>query len=617
MLGKLIKDIRITYGISPEQLADGLCSPGMLKKYERGQTKLEKLLGDALLQRLGKSMMKYDTILDEDEYRLAVMRSYIQELLRSGDVSAAEQQLFLYENLEGTKRPLHQQFCKFCRVEIDRQTDKPLLEQEQTVLSGLQKTISVSRLTPGLMRERRFCMLELLLLERYAILQEQKGKIEMAEQWYVEILAYLDQKGEGYIEYDLADKYQIYPIIAYRLAGIYTEQARYDEALQLLETGSKLLGEIFEQAELFIRIQERKKGIYQKLKLTFSKWDSNCLRAMKEIKKMYSTGKGCFYPMYKEQYVHSINEMVRERRISRDWSEEELAGEVCDVRTIQRIESGKEVPQKGTRGIILERFGLSERRYDGAIITGCYEDYKIYADMMKMDYEGDCAGAKEAYQKLVKRLDIDYITNLQFVCYWGIVFAKREGRINDEQMKQQLWELLEDTLPGDNLQTKGNCTLLYHERRILMSLAWDVQGEYSEKVKEILKVQMQRLEKEKGLKSIYSDYYIGIIYCLARIAKNERKLEIAEHYIERGLKSIFIIGRFARWERILFMKFQIEEKKYGTDNPSHEVNNDLLQWAGYAYVVATYYRRDNMIGRFFINYLNRIYEYNIEEKLRE
>ena len=49
MIGRLVGDIRAIYGIPAEKLADGLCTTGMLKKYENGDTKPEKLLADALL----------------------------------------------------------------------------------------------------------------------------------------------------------------------------------------------------------------------------------------------------------------------------------------------------------------------------------------------------------------------------------------------------------------------------------------------------------------------------------------------------------------------------------------------------------------------------------------
>ncbi len=72
MLGALLKDLRITYHISRQILVDGgLCSLDMLKKYESGQKQPEKLLGDVLWQRLGKSMEKFEIFLEQDEYELA------------------------------------------------------------------------------------------------------------------------------------------------------------------------------------------------------------------------------------------------------------------------------------------------------------------------------------------------------------------------------------------------------------------------------------------------------------------------------------------------------------------------------------------------------------------
>lgn len=63
MLGILLGDLLANPHIDGNLLCHGLCSPAMLKKYITGQKKPEKLLGDALWQRAGKSMEKFEIFL--------------------------------------------------------------------------------------------------------------------------------------------------------------------------------------------------------------------------------------------------------------------------------------------------------------------------------------------------------------------------------------------------------------------------------------------------------------------------------------------------------------------------------------------------------------------------
>ena len=65
MFGRLIRNIRDLQNISREELSRGICSVKALEKYESGEREPEKLVADALLQRLKKSMDKFEILLDQ------------------------------------------------------------------------------------------------------------------------------------------------------------------------------------------------------------------------------------------------------------------------------------------------------------------------------------------------------------------------------------------------------------------------------------------------------------------------------------------------------------------------------------------------------------------------
>ena len=60
MLGELLGDWRNINYVKARDLTDGITTVKMLKKYETGKKRPEKLRADALWQRAGKSMDKFD-----------------------------------------------------------------------------------------------------------------------------------------------------------------------------------------------------------------------------------------------------------------------------------------------------------------------------------------------------------------------------------------------------------------------------------------------------------------------------------------------------------------------------------------------------------------------------
>lgn len=103
--GKMIFTLRSHYKISMEKLAKGICSITSLSRFESCERIPDKLLLDALLQRLGKSSDKLEAIMTVADYRLFVHREKIEECIITEDYKTAKELLSEYEKSIRQKNP--------------------------------------------------------------------------------------------------------------------------------------------------------------------------------------------------------------------------------------------------------------------------------------------------------------------------------------------------------------------------------------------------------------------------------------------------------------------------------------------------------------------------------
>lgn len=83
-LGKIIYRERTRKGISQEQLYRGICTQAVLSKIEHGKKVPEKLLADALMQRLGRCTDTLEVIMSREEYLLFDMREDLRRHFGGG-----------------------------------------------------------------------------------------------------------------------------------------------------------------------------------------------------------------------------------------------------------------------------------------------------------------------------------------------------------------------------------------------------------------------------------------------------------------------------------------------------------------------------------------------------
>ncbi len=583
MFGIPLMALRIAQGLSRKQLAEGICSETALRNYETGKCEPEKLCADALLQRLGKTADKYYIRLGDEEDELAKQRTWMQVSFVRGKIGVAEYAIVKYQNMKGTKDKLHRQFLALMRAELLRRKNAPLGEQKKMVLSGLFETLKKRELSRELLKIRVFHLLELFLLQRYAILLEQTGEKEEAVRWYEALLRRFEREKR-----ERADRQKLYPLTAYHLASLQAKEGKYAQALPRIVQALELLRYSKIQNVMYIMLRELEFRVREGLGIPVTEQEREYLRCLKE---MFGEDRAYlwenYYPVYLEPYLGSVNVMLRERRMLQGRTREKMVGNVCDTRTLERQEKNGSKPQKRVWKGLFEELGMSYLKYDGGIVASEYGDYRKYEEMLQAFDKKDVKNAQLRYGELAGKIDMEELTNRQFKKYWGAELRLLAGEISREERNAQFWEMLDWTMPPDNREKGFSCWLTTYEKEVLESLAWDCEGQEIEQLLPLLKRQLHRnfgaVEQTRSV-----DFYSKLLYCTARGYLRNGDIRRAEQYITLAIRQRAFQDWGLPWNRILFLRFQVEEKKLGLreKNKPPESDEAAFRWAKLAWASA-------------------------------
>lgn len=89
-IGSLIYRLRIGQGLGQEELCRGLCSKAALSRFETGERMPDRLLLNALMQRMGKAADQLATVLSADEYAYFVWKKQALNAVGQKDMIGLE-----------------------------------------------------------------------------------------------------------------------------------------------------------------------------------------------------------------------------------------------------------------------------------------------------------------------------------------------------------------------------------------------------------------------------------------------------------------------------------------------------------------------------------------------
>lgn len=507
-MGKFIGESRSYEGVTLHQLAEGLCTSAYLNQIENGHREAGKLLTDALLQRLGKSVDLFELILNWKEFQSWQMRQNISCSMAQGDYQRAGNLIDAYA--PWAQEPLVKQFVLTARLNLKANNGGTPEELPPLIQSALELT------HPDFQKESLSNILiteaEGWLLLRWLELREQTEGQAAVSQSYMDLY-----QGLYASRYDSRSRGYLMPHVACHVIDQLYNQNKFQAALAICD---KALEEL--------AVEKRLDGCDKLLKwrqLLFDKMgigDNSPSIAQLRLKALQSAAEipdKPFVPLEEHSHVIYLNQLICERRKLLNLSQEQLAAGICDPRTISRIETKNIVPQREIRRKLLNRLGLSGERYDYQIISEHYEDYILRSEYARACYSGEFVRASELLQRLRDSVP-QTVTNQQYLmaeeAFLHTVSPERAlNQLSPKQSHDIRKKALHLTLPVDleHIQSWPVCSLSLNEAIILSNLARTALAADNVRLGlDIYEYLWHCASSFPPCQVLHDDFYLGVLY---------------------------------------------------------------------------------------------------------
>lgn len=482
---RFVNKLREKKNLSMEQLCEGLCSPRMVWYLESGERMPDKLVQDAILERLGIGAEDYEHFLDYKEYRRWEARQHILHSITFEKLEQAESLLEEYRGAHDMEDKLEKQFYLSMLAQIRRGQGCGEEELRPFIEEAL-------RLTVPLFGQKPLAELALSVKELNLILEAERcrGEEERPER-YQEIAEYMETNG-----FDRRSRAKVYPKAVYylcrstmaRAAGkeqesglrflsqllkfcndaleVLRDNGRMYYLWEILDMREKLLGKMMEElaaqgshckAEALRSMYQENRAWRQVLEAVYAKF-----RVPKE------TFECCY--LYVMKGVFCINDVIRIRRGMLGMSRKELCEGICDVKTLQRIEGWKTSPQRAIVRELFERLGLSGELVRTELVTDSSEARELLRKLRNSWDRHRRDLADELLIQIRKFVPAEIRCNQQALMFEEALKRRKRGELGNAESYDQFKSALELTIPYEAFLSEGQKYLTNEEQTCIINM---------------------------------------------------------------------------------------------------------------------------------------------------
>lgn len=545
-IGNLIKELRESKGISQSKLCRGICDRAALVRIESGKCTPQKLLTDALFQRLGLSINKFGVSYTMAENKAILLRRDILEALFCAKYDIALELLELFEK-ENTATPnaILEQFCYVVKSVIAITKGANTEEVIGVIHKGLRKTFTrfkVEEITKYLLHDEEIMLIILLAESLYT-----QGKRSESINVLFNLTEYLEKN-----VLDDEELVRLFPQITLLLSEKLVEEKRYAE-LYVCDRAINILIENYKIAYLaeLLNIQlndglngesnnyTKKKKFYKSVIQALEELGGNHKKS--EVEKLLIPA-----PI---SHGHVIGNQIRALRKILGITQENLS-DVCDPLTVSRIEGGRK-PTDRNYEELMTSMGREGVRYYPFIKSNDFELHVLRRDVAKSMEKDDFEEAERAIILLERKLDRSEAVNEQYLLRSRSLLEACKENISQEVLIERLLEALRITAPinGTPQRMKKELRSQLTEEELLNTLeGWpltqtetviwnnigNAKGELGDGKGKIRILSIVKKNYEKDTVSLYNNLkgYVLTCYNLAneqdRIGEYEESLKTCE-----------------------------------------------------------------------------------------
>lgn len=598
-IGEILYVLRMQRGLGQEELCRGLCSKAALSRYELGERTPDRLLLNALMQRLGKSADKMATILFMEEYEYLLWKKQVLLAVGQGNMKRLgrllkEPQALSVKVNEVLQRQFYFQMQAILADRVEQNLEKSIELQKKAVELTL----------PGLRFDRMHQYLisieEMQLILCLAEQMKRGGREEEACSLLTEIAHYAEEHYS-----DKEARVKIYPKAVKMVAPLLVRQRRYAECLVLCQRAVDLLrwqGVLYDLAELMeAYLACCREGISGDQEKRYEKQ----LMALKEIYQeynadIYNSDNLALY--YNNQEIYLVNEVIRMSRVERSLSQEMLSEGICTPETLSRIESGKRAPNARNFHALMEKLDVDQDYYNGKLDT---DDFLLLEKKRELERAMALQNWEEArrlIEELKAELDMNSPLNKQVMQADENIILFGEKRLNSQEFLkvcERTLECEEESWRDENFWkqflTNYKVEILNH---IAIMYGMEKQQEKSIFIWEHILSQLEGSKVELADRYISSMLIINnLSLCYGKIGRLQECLDMCE----KGIRLCFETGRGFRIANLISTKAEVLfliGKKETCQN----------------YLRQAYYLSDLMLTKKMTRYISEFINNHYEEK---
>lgn len=253
--------------------------------------------------------------------------------------------------------------------------------------------------------------------------------------------------------------------------------------------------------------------------------------------------------------TYRIGQIIREERVRKKISQEELSFGICSVATLSRIENGVQKPSLKVEEALLERLGHSTENLiiyaDSSEIRKHQLEIEIKAGIMHSE---DINNLLAEYKNLISTRGTELILELQFVKMSEAIEALYTGKWDCEKALAKLEEALLLTVPNYSKENLECIRLLTGaELQILNNIAI-IYAQECKLPEAIRTFEFLVSFLERGTLNVEAPgkYYPMLLYNLMKLLIKTNRFAEAKVYGRKGLDYCTKYGRMTCFGELLY-----------------------------------------------------------------
>ena len=563
-IGIFIGGARKAKGISQKTLCRGICSANVLSDYETGKSVPELMLAEALFQRLGMSIEKFEIIITDSIYSEVELRDNIEENIRFGNTAQAEIKLKEYYDKYVKNGSLEEVYYIHCLGIIEHMKGE-YEKAEKLYYRAMNAT--VKGIEPKYYYKELFSALEIENIILYAKVNMDMGKYSKAKDILLNMNRYLNHH-----MHDAEEMINLKSKLAALLGQIYNREQKYNECVKLCETAIELEREHMVMI-CFPMLADNLIYAYDRLK---RKEEKQFLEKHKEnIRQIFEDYgldaeilNNLYFSVRTRQY-HIIGEIVAGELRRFGITQTDLCKDIYeDSGAISRIVAGKKNPSRSKLNAIMDMLKIEKTKYNGNIITDNFELIELEMEFERLAYKGQYDEVWKILYILEKQLDMTERTNIQLIESYKTLQLLRRKEITKEQAKEKNRELIRMTYTD---KPEKYYRLPFHNEMYIynqLCLLTYRTGEQDKAIR-MYKGLIEMYKKSKvNLRYHFRD--IGLVLInVTRYMEMKNILDESEKYAKKGIRLCLLSGKATGLSEYISNIACVEEKR-GTDKRTCE-----------------------------------------------